>query len=194
MSRTQAGWIWLGVGLAGAYLGWTNRRLFFANDITTGENSAYPTLRSRGLLRRNPASDGGGRAVHQALAEMEAGIPRLRQQHLGSHSRRRPVHRRCDGVFLCIRPQPNAGNNPLPRPSRPGRLRRQRRSHSAVAGGDGLSPQHRRGILSNRANVIQYFEPGLKRPVYYRIKVCRRRHYYVSKRLREIPDYLCAGT
>ena len=46
MSKTQTGWIVLGAGLA-AYLGWTNRRLFFVNDITTGESAAYPTLRSR---------------------------------------------------------------------------------------------------------------------------------------------------
>jgi len=27
--------------------GWTHRRRIFVNDITTGENTAYPTLRSR---------------------------------------------------------------------------------------------------------------------------------------------------
>ena len=47
MSKTQAGWIWLGAGLAAAFWGWTNRRLFTVNDITTGESAAYPTLRSR---------------------------------------------------------------------------------------------------------------------------------------------------
>lgn len=47
MSKTQAGWIWLGLGLAGAYAGWRNRRLFTVHDITTGESGAYPTLRSR---------------------------------------------------------------------------------------------------------------------------------------------------
>ncbi len=47
MSRTQAGWIWLGAGLAAAYWGWVNRRLFTVRDITTGESAAYPTLRSR---------------------------------------------------------------------------------------------------------------------------------------------------
>ena len=38
-----------GVGAAAAvgYLGWTNRRLFVVNDVTTGESDAYPRLRSR---------------------------------------------------------------------------------------------------------------------------------------------------
>ena len=47
MSKTQTGWIWLGIGLAGAYLGWSNRRLLTVHDITTGESAAYPALRSR---------------------------------------------------------------------------------------------------------------------------------------------------
>ncbi len=47
MSKTQAGWIWLGAGLTAAFWGWANRRLFTVNDITTGESTAYPTLRSR---------------------------------------------------------------------------------------------------------------------------------------------------
>ena len=47
MSKTQARWIWLGAGLAAAYWGWANRRLFIVSDITTGESAAYPTLRSR---------------------------------------------------------------------------------------------------------------------------------------------------
>lgn len=47
MSNTQRGWIWLAAGLGAAYFGWTNRRLFFVNDITTGESAAYPALRSR---------------------------------------------------------------------------------------------------------------------------------------------------
>jgi uncharacterized protein (DUF1499 family) len=47
MSKAQAGWIWLGAGLATAYFGWTNRRLFTVNDITTGESASYPALRSR---------------------------------------------------------------------------------------------------------------------------------------------------
>ena len=47
MSKTQRGLIWLGLTLAGAYWGWTNRRLFVAHDVTTGESAAYPALRSR---------------------------------------------------------------------------------------------------------------------------------------------------
>ena len=74
MSRTQAGWIWLGVGLAGAYLGWTNRRLFFANDITTGENSAYPTLRSRVYYAEIP----------RAMAAAEQSIKLLPKWRLAS--------------------------------------------------------------------------------------------------------------
>ncbi|MDQ2799936.1 MAG: DUF1499 domain-containing protein [Armatimonadota bacterium] len=34
-------------GAALGYWGWTNRRRFFVNDITTGESAAYPELRSR---------------------------------------------------------------------------------------------------------------------------------------------------
>lgn len=33
--------------LAAWYFLWTNRRIFYVNDITTGENSAYPEMRSR---------------------------------------------------------------------------------------------------------------------------------------------------
>ncbi len=47
MSKARTGWIWLGAGVAAAFWGWTNRRLFTVNDITTGESAAYPTLRSR---------------------------------------------------------------------------------------------------------------------------------------------------
>lgn len=47
MSKTQAGWLWLGAGLAAAYFGWVNRRLFLVSDVTTGESAAYPALRSR---------------------------------------------------------------------------------------------------------------------------------------------------
>ncbi len=43
---------WLIVGGSAAalslgYAGWKNRRLFLVHDVTTGESSAYPTLRSR---------------------------------------------------------------------------------------------------------------------------------------------------
>lgn len=40
----------MGGGLAAlalGYWGWANRRRLFVNDITTGENAAYPALRSR---------------------------------------------------------------------------------------------------------------------------------------------------
>lgn len=47
MSKARTGWIWLGAGLAAAFWGWANRRLFTVSDITTGESAAYPTLRSR---------------------------------------------------------------------------------------------------------------------------------------------------
>lgn len=42
-------WIWLGGGLAALALagwGWSNKRFFTTNDITTGESAAYPELRS----------------------------------------------------------------------------------------------------------------------------------------------------
>lgn len=35
------------VGAAAIYLAWSNRRLFFVHDITTGESAHYPELRSR---------------------------------------------------------------------------------------------------------------------------------------------------
>lgn len=47
MSKAQAGWIWAGLGIAAAYFGWTNRRLWTVHDVTSGESAAYPTLRSR---------------------------------------------------------------------------------------------------------------------------------------------------
>ena len=50
MSKKQKRWKVLGGGLLALALGcwgWTNRRRLFVNDITTGENAAYPTLRSR---------------------------------------------------------------------------------------------------------------------------------------------------
>ncbi|MGI4789449.1 MAG: DUF1499 domain-containing protein [Janthinobacterium lividum] len=47
MSKAQAGWMWAGLGVAAAYLGWTNRRLLTVSDVTSGESAAYPTLRSR---------------------------------------------------------------------------------------------------------------------------------------------------
>ena len=47
MSQTQTGWIWVGLGVVAAYLGWTNRRLLTVHDITTGESAAYLALRSR---------------------------------------------------------------------------------------------------------------------------------------------------
>lgn len=47
MSKKQTGWIWLAAGAAAGYFGWTNRRLFTVNDVTTGESAAYPALRSR---------------------------------------------------------------------------------------------------------------------------------------------------
>jgi len=45
---SKALWLALGGGLAVlGYWGWTHRRRLFVNDITTGENTAYPALRSR---------------------------------------------------------------------------------------------------------------------------------------------------
>ena len=35
------------LGVTAAYLAWSNRRLFFVHDITTGESAHYPELRSR---------------------------------------------------------------------------------------------------------------------------------------------------
>ncbi len=67
MSKTQATWIWLGAGLAAAYFGWTNRRLFTVSDITTGESAAYPTLRSRVY---HTDIDGAMTAAEQALKRL----------------------------------------------------------------------------------------------------------------------------
>ncbi len=47
MKKSQKAWIWLGLGAAAGYWSWVNRRLFIANDVTTGESAAYPALRSR---------------------------------------------------------------------------------------------------------------------------------------------------
>ena len=47
MKKAQKVWIWLGAGMAAAYFGWANRRLWTVSDITTGESAAYPALRSR---------------------------------------------------------------------------------------------------------------------------------------------------
>lgn len=50
MSGTGKKWLMAGGGVAAAALGvagWTNRRLFVVNDVTTGESAAYPKLRSR---------------------------------------------------------------------------------------------------------------------------------------------------
>ncbi len=50
MSGTGKKWLMAGGGVAAAalgYAGWTNRRLFVVNDVTTGESAAYPKLRSR---------------------------------------------------------------------------------------------------------------------------------------------------
>ena len=50
MTDMQKRWTYAAGSLAAAALGcaaWANRRLFTAHDITTGESSAYPTLRSR---------------------------------------------------------------------------------------------------------------------------------------------------
>lgn len=50
MSKTGTRWLAMGGGLAALGLGcwgWANRRRLFVSDITTGENAAYPALRSR---------------------------------------------------------------------------------------------------------------------------------------------------
>ena len=67
MSKTKAGWLWLGAGLAAAYFGWTNRRLFTVHDITTGESAAYPKLRSRVYYAE---IDQAMTAAEQALARL----------------------------------------------------------------------------------------------------------------------------
>ena len=50
MTKRARRWLTAG-GVATAaglgYLGWTNRRLFTVNDVTSGESAAYPHLRSR---------------------------------------------------------------------------------------------------------------------------------------------------
>lgn len=45
MSKTR--WLVMGGLAALGYWGWTRRRRLLVNDITTGENMAYPALRSR---------------------------------------------------------------------------------------------------------------------------------------------------
>ncbi len=49
MSNNNKQWLLVGglAALAAGWFGWTNRRLFFIHDITTGESAAYPELRSR---------------------------------------------------------------------------------------------------------------------------------------------------
>lgn len=50
MSNNGKAWAAVGSSLAAVaawYFIWTNRRAFYVNDITTGENAAYPELRSR---------------------------------------------------------------------------------------------------------------------------------------------------
>ena len=50
MSKSGRGWAIAGASLAAltaVYLAWSNRRLFTVNDITTGESTAYPEIRSR---------------------------------------------------------------------------------------------------------------------------------------------------
>ena len=50
MSKTGTRGLAVAGGLAAlalGYWGWTNRRLFYVHDITSGENAAYPELRSR---------------------------------------------------------------------------------------------------------------------------------------------------
>ncbi len=50
MSKTSKAWAFsAGILTASAlgYWGWSNRRLFYVHDITTGESAAYPELRSR---------------------------------------------------------------------------------------------------------------------------------------------------
>ena len=50
MTTRQKRWTFTFGGLAAlalGYAGWANRRIFTVNDITTGESSAYPELRSR---------------------------------------------------------------------------------------------------------------------------------------------------
>lgn len=58
MGKNGKRWLILG-GLAAVaalgYAGWTNRRLFVVNDITTGESALYPRLRSRVYYADAPA-------------------------------------------------------------------------------------------------------------------------------------------
>ena len=67
MSKTQRGLVWLGMTLAGAYWGWTNRRLFVVHDVTTGESAAYSALRSRVYYAE----------ISRAMAAGEQAISRL---------------------------------------------------------------------------------------------------------------------
>lgn len=53
--------------LAAWYFLWTNRRIFYVNDITTGENSAYPEMRSRVYYADVPEAM---RAAEQALRQL----------------------------------------------------------------------------------------------------------------------------
>ena len=60
------------LALAAASAVWANRRWFLVHDITTGENAAYPELRSRVYYAE----------VEQAMAAAEQALKRLPQWHL----------------------------------------------------------------------------------------------------------------
>jgi len=69
-SKSQKWGLMLAGGLAALWLGywgWANRRRLFVSDITTGENAAYPALRSRVYYAE----------VAQAMAAGEQALRRL---------------------------------------------------------------------------------------------------------------------
>ncbi len=77
MNSKQKGWLMAGGGLAllatGVW-GWTNRRLFFVHDVTTGESAAYPQMRSRVYYAE----------VDRVLTVAEQAIRRLPRWHFVS--------------------------------------------------------------------------------------------------------------
>jgi uncharacterized protein (DUF1499 family) len=71
-------WLRMGIGLAaaaGGYVIWASRHKMFVNDVTTGESSAYPSLRSRVYYADVP----------QAAAAAEQALSRLPRWKLVQH-------------------------------------------------------------------------------------------------------------
>ena len=91
----------LAAGIAGAYLLWTNRRIFTVNDITTGESMTYPELLSRVYY-------GDSQTVLQAAETAVKKLPRWRVVHADSDTEtvdaevETPIGRFLDDVTIYV--------------------------------------------------------------------------------------------